>query len=803
MAVFNYRKFKVSLRSDSKKTQGLHVGDIVRRQYFDGQNIIYSLMAVLEIGSDTLSDNSQQPYFVGALLEGDAPTTSQLLDFARITNLFDTDRSGALYLTASDDQAPYMDVIDGIGRNASLSWPVALAVPNNEDSQTQYVLSDSSLATTQYVKSQNDNNRILHITKNSSEGTVTLKQDFYKYVANPNRVLISYKIKASKTFTATASLEYVDGVRVDGSLNVAVTTDWQYKFHAVTVDWSGRHLRSVKIALPGLENGDEVWISDFNIILLSSVANFADASKMRIGKLTGVVDPVFGRLDGYGGYLQKLFTSGSAHVSGTLTAGDENGFGSTFYAGKIHRNAFINSLAPIISGSCEEDTTTTNPTGVGKMYKLTGGATVTAQTSSWLNSHISKQYCFSFWVNSKKPVALSVQQNGFLIGTIYIEAHEANAWKRESILFEVLTPTLASESLTFTLIPTFSDAEEDAISDSTAIITADTVVSYADEICVSAFQLESGRLVTQYQPTDSVLDTTDDYGAWFSRGGIGGTIQNPLLKLNYDGNGSIGTRTNSFVLRVDGSGYLANNNIRWDSNGDVTFGQNVTLGWDNLSSDAQLEIVGRTIKIEGNDTMVVVCGGNNGFDSFTPQTLVLTANCLNFSPDEAVFQWQYKDSNGVWTDISGATSYTYTVEPLSSLWSDDDIIELKCNYTVAATSSYDTFTVRKVIIAGFSVKVTSSSGSSFHNGDCQTTLQAELYFRGERVTDLTGIAFRWHKYTIGSSGMVEDTSFWTNNPSLDRTTDTLVLNYAISDQDHFECVVSTTDMFTYDFPISF
>ena len=82
-------------------------------------------------------------------------------------------------------------------------------------------------------------------------------------------------------------------------------------------------------------------------------------------------------------------------------------------------------------------------------------------------------------------------------------------------------------------------------------------------------------------------------------------------------------------------------------------------------------------------------------------------------------------------------------------------------------------------------------------------MKAELYFRGELVTDLTGIAFRWHKYTIGSSGLVEDTDFWTNNQSIDQTSDTITLDYAITDQDYFECVVSTTDMFTYDFPISF
>ena len=33
MSVYKYKKYKISLQSDSKKTQGLRTGDIVRRQY--------------------------------------------------------------------------------------------------------------------------------------------------------------------------------------------------------------------------------------------------------------------------------------------------------------------------------------------------------------------------------------------------------------------------------------------------------------------------------------------------------------------------------------------------------------------------------------------------------------------------------------------------------------------------------------------------------------------------------------------------------------------------------------------------
>lgn len=52
MAIYSYKKYKILLHADSKKTQGLQTGDIVRRQYFDGKNVIYSLMCVLEYGRE-------------------------------------------------------------------------------------------------------------------------------------------------------------------------------------------------------------------------------------------------------------------------------------------------------------------------------------------------------------------------------------------------------------------------------------------------------------------------------------------------------------------------------------------------------------------------------------------------------------------------------------------------------------------------------------------------------------------------------------------------------------------------------
>ena len=122
MATFNYQKFKILLDPTSKKKQGLNIGDVVRRQYFDSPTLIYSLMIVTDIGVDVIGEN-ETPYFVGALIEGSAPKNGELLDFVRITNLFDDNRSGALYLTASDSEAPYLDVIDGMAVEQSLCYP--------------------------------------------------------------------------------------------------------------------------------------------------------------------------------------------------------------------------------------------------------------------------------------------------------------------------------------------------------------------------------------------------------------------------------------------------------------------------------------------------------------------------------------------------------------------------------------------------------------------------------------------------------------------------------------------------------
>lgn len=101
MSLLNYNKYKICISPKSAKRQGLCMGDVVRRQYFDGKNVVYSLMTVLETGIDTITtlegEEQESAYFIGALLDGDIPQNGQILDFVRVTSLFDKDRSGAMY----------------------------------------------------------------------------------------------------------------------------------------------------------------------------------------------------------------------------------------------------------------------------------------------------------------------------------------------------------------------------------------------------------------------------------------------------------------------------------------------------------------------------------------------------------------------------------------------------------------------------------------------------------------------------------------------------------------------------------
>ena len=807
MSVFNYKKYKVSLKADSKKTQGLRTGDIVRRQYFDGKNQVYSLMCVLDYGVDKVvvgDEIEEQAFFIGALLEGDAPQTNEILDFMRVTSLFDVNRSGALYLTASDEQSPFMDVIDGIGRNFSLCWPEGIGNTEYTDSQSQYIIKGEDYVSVEYINSDLEHNRICHITRGAAvySDFIGLQQDFYQYVANPNRVLISYKIKSNRELRGIkCSLGYADGERVDGEVIVSSATEWQYKLHAITVDWSGRHLRTMKLNVnDNLSEGDEIWIADMNIILQSNVSSYKDASQIRIGKMDGINDPVFGNLAGYGGYMQKLYASQSAHISGTLTAGDENGFGSTFYAGKIHKNAFQNSLSVNFTSDVLLNDSLTNPTGIGNVYSFENEITLIAQSNEWLKQKVGEKYCFSFWSFVEKPCTISFSQNGQLVKKILFGEENTYKWSRQSVVFEILSPLKDNEPLLFSFLPHFAEEQE--------------LVSGVSTIHFTAPQLEQGTVTTQYQPTDDTLNMTEDYGAWFNKGGIGGTIQNPLLQLNYDGKGGVGTRTKSILIRQDGSGYLANRNIEWGEDGKVKFSEDVTLNWENISDDAKEQMKEKSVSISGTDTFMIL--GDLSPDTYYcyPSIIKLLGNEINI-PKEAKRKWYYQYGGDFYL-FEGENADSITILPNGEYWKKENVLTVKYEVTVNQEVYYNTISIKKQYCVGYTVELDSTHGKSFKNGVCSTVIRANVYYQGKLVQQDfldDNFTFQWEKYRLPDTetplaGWWEEIVDPKGNiiqNAIDITKQSIELNYNISGSDLYTCtlIAKENNAFPYPFPIVF
>ena len=147
-----------------------------------------------------------------------------------------------------------------------------------------------------------------------------------KGLENPERILISYKIRASGDFpTIPFSLGYTDGMETDASGTISVSTDWQYKLTFITIDYLPTYERSFKLDLSGLQADDWCEIAELNIIRLSDIATFADATKARVGKIQGIIDPTFGRLDGYGAYFQNLYAHTECQYSRNTDCGDESG----------------------------------------------------------------------------------------------------------------------------------------------------------------------------------------------------------------------------------------------------------------------------------------------------------------------------------------------------------------------------------------------------------------------------------------------------------------------------------------------
>jgi hypothetical protein len=704
MALNPYSKYKIRIKPDSKKTQGLRTGDVVRRQYFDASKPVYSLMIVLETGIDVIGEN-ESAYFIGALIEGDEPKNGELLDFVRITNLFDADRGGALYLTASDSESPFMDVIDGLATENSLCFPLMGGGSAGVPDSRKYAAMGESLLDTVYIHSYQEAGRIFRITRNAlanPSGIKTgLKQTLERQVEHPQRLVISYKIRASKEMkNIPVSLGYTNQEETDGADTVNAGIEWQYRLHLVTVDYPPQYSRSFEIDLTQhLTNaGDRVEIADLNIVLQADIAAFAKATKVRIGKVKGIVDPVFGVLDGYGAYFQNLYATKNVNIAGTLTAGDENGFSSTFYVGKIHKNVILNSIDCLFRDTETLKIPEQTPVGIGSVWQTGLSAKMLVQSGEWRQAHVDKKYCFSIWIKAEQETLLSVFQDKDFIENILIHSKE---WKRYSVSFfikESDNPQLYIE-----------------------------LKAPAAGIKITAPQLEAGTAPSQYQPTDGTLSYVEDYGAWFAKGGIGGTIQNPLLRLNEDG--SISSRDRSFVINPDGTGHFASGRFKWTK--DTIELQDVTIRWEDFDEETKGNLLPKSVSLSGTDLFHYP---DELEDACEPQEIYIYATEHNFTATAR--KWQYLASDGAWKNIAGANRDFLKILPGAHLWEERNVLSVKYIANLADSEYEDIFTVFKQKDGqdSYSIYIGSTSGCIFRNGTVTTVLTAQVFKGGVEVT---------------------------------------------------------------------
>src|SRR5690606_28062825 len=82
------------------------VDDIIRCQRFNGKSLKYYTAKVVTV-------NSVDKHFTLQVIEGSSVPEAKD-DLVRVGNVTNLSRQGAVYLTSSDNGAPYIDVIDGV-----------------------------------------------------------------------------------------------------------------------------------------------------------------------------------------------------------------------------------------------------------------------------------------------------------------------------------------------------------------------------------------------------------------------------------------------------------------------------------------------------------------------------------------------------------------------------------------------------------------------------------------------------------------------------------------------------------------
>ena len=101
----------VLLQTGDNTNHGFDEGDVIRAQRFTGTGTFKSDMIVTRV--DSATKFAAEPH---SAVKPDAG-----FEYVRLGNTFDTDRQGAVYLTADDDDAPFIDIVSGVTKHSEFN----------------------------------------------------------------------------------------------------------------------------------------------------------------------------------------------------------------------------------------------------------------------------------------------------------------------------------------------------------------------------------------------------------------------------------------------------------------------------------------------------------------------------------------------------------------------------------------------------------------------------------------------------------------------------------------------------------
>ncbi|MGL5691475.1 MAG: hypothetical protein ACRDD8_11740 [Bacteroidales bacterium] len=594
--------------------------DIVIRQYLTKDLLQkFTVMIVDSVGVD-ISEDKKSNFFIGYCVYGDIPKQNEVLDFIRVGNMSNRDRDGAVIMSTSDLNSPNINILSELIKDASLLYPVSLGVMETSKTHPKDILFTSGFINS----SANYSDKEFTFMKSSADisgepysSCVSAKIDQFS-VSNNGKYVLFFEAKSTSNINTECKISDISGLRENFKSQISIGSSWKkfVFFFDIKEEFYNNYFQIAPFGKSSINTN--ISLRNISITSIDSLSQYFNNSKTVVGNLDGRYDNVLGKLSGYGVYSKKLIATEGAQIVGSLSVGDENGSNNAFYVGKVAKNRFANSTLwsldgkkfqslsklseilatktkPSISpiGKCisltinkleSENTIVEIPIGVGVAgnlietlsfyHKVDGG--------SWVHA-LSKVH-----VDEKTPSGTLVKTNSFT------DVFTKNGWLRFS---ETIYKTSYENHL--------------------SVRFEMNIKSSIGSFLLGGFQIEEGENSTIYQETGDVLSNNEGYAFWASLGGIGGTIQNPLLKFYEDG--SIGSIGDGFKINQNGDAIYKGEFIIQGVDGDKTI---VVGGYLNTDIIDAKSISASKIKVDELKAELITVDNIQGLElNFTKGTI--------------------------------------------------------------------------------------------------------------------------------------------------------------------------------------